>query len=281
MRKQLLTIVFLLVTVPAFAGRTVTSFPATEDFSGANSIADLIWAANGATVTRVQQSWRGGSDYCVKITPPTRIYGPQSPNGGYAALGRWENFNQPIITIAFAMKVGSTFYATSVDSGGGYQNKFIDVHGVGGVRTGILTTQRCGTQINEQFGVFQAHTSQIIYYNNCSNTGVKWRDGSSDYANQWIFINYTLDKTSNLAILRVWDQNGNFTGTNYISTPSNVTVNHTDFYIGGYYNRYHPNADINTYILIDDITLTNSAYPVNPPTGFISSLEEPKGLKVQ
>lgn len=279
--KKIIIVVssILLFMSTAWADKNIT-LPYTENFSGSNSLSGISWVVNGATASRVQQSWRGGSDYTAKLTPPTSL--SQGDNGTYGCLGRFVWTRTNTINIAFAVKIGPSYDATARRGTGNTQNKFIDVTYPGG-RSGILCLNQA-TLSNYVWALWQEPTNTQFYYNGRTTNGIDdWgassgqmmfddgNGGSLDYAGKWLWVNYIVTTTSQK--LYIYDRNGNYEGLYFeIST---VNSGSDGFYVGGYYNGYHPTADANTYILIDDLQVTNSATPQSPPEGFLTSISAP------
>ena len=266
---------------PVWAERNI-SFPHSEDFTDSDSIDDISWVVNGATIGRVAQSWRGGGNYCVKITPPTSTDGG---NGGYSAIGNFQGFSAATLNVSFALFIGTTYNDTAAADGGGLVNKFLDVHGAGS-RTGLFSLQNDGTDY--EFALMHSPTTVYWYYeadgtpgtNSGDATAVQFDSGSRDvdYAGEWIFVNYIISATSET--LYVYDRDGDITGE-YMTISSTAGENHTYFLIGGYYNSYHPTADANTYMLIDDLYITNAVTPHTVPTGFVGGEPEPPANAIQ
>ena len=133
--KNILVLMAILLTfsTPAFGERDV-SLPHTENFEGAWT--DIIWngIGNGSNITKAQQSWRGGSNYCARIDPPTCS---DCINGGYAALGQFLFPATNVLNVAFALNIGTTYSSSAEDVGGSLINKLIDLFNLT-VRTGNL-----------------------------------------------------------------------------------------------------------------------------------------------
>jgi hypothetical protein len=278
--KKILLICYIIASVSWFtanaaAERNIT-LPHREDFSSSSSIDDIIFviAERGATVTRVQNSWRGGGDYCARIDPPTCT---SCINGAYAALGSFHFTSTNTLNVAFALNVGTTYSSSAADVGGSLINKFIDIFNPSG-RTGLLGLNDRGNRNAHEFGIAAYPASSYYYYGTPPSTnndlrGIHFGEGigTNDYAGKWIWINYVVDHNTGRATLRIWDRNGNYS-SNYFSI-SNATVGATTEVrtIGGYYNESHPSRDNNSRLLIDDLVISNNIAEILPPEGFLSS----------
>jgi hypothetical protein len=266
----------------ADAGRTVT-LPHTENFSSSTSISDIAWVtvSNGGTVTRVQQSWRGSTDYCARITPPTGTSG--GTNGAYAALGAFSFPATNTINIAFALNVGTTYSSSAANAGGGLINKFIDIFGPGN-RSGLLGLNNRGACNRHEFGLLDANTEVYWYQGTSSATsnpncyGPSFgtgTGGTSDLGGKWIWLNYAVNHSTGVALLRIWDRDGNYSNTQIqIANATDRATNEVKT-IGGYYNEYHPTADGNSRMLIDDLTLSANTAAIMPPAGFVGGSTPP------
>jgi hypothetical protein len=270
MRTKLIVLLCLIFAAnPAIAERAI-SFPHTEDFTDSDSIDDISWisAGLGATINRVAESWRGGGNYCVKMTPPTS---QSSGNGQYCALGKFEFTTTTTVNISFAIYIGTSWSSTASTSA---ENKFIDVHHSGGTRIGILC-------INEpvgdhEWGLWHMTTAAIHHYDwyGEREDTILFGDGvgSTDYAGEWLWINYIISASTQE--IYMYDRNGDLTGE-YFSITNNASQSPSEFYIGGYYNSWHPSPDSNTYILLDDLVIQNGSSPQSPPSGFTDGSEDP------
>ncbi|MCB2173736.1 hypothetical protein KQH41_00565 [bacterium] len=266
----------------ADAARSVT-LPHTEDFSASNSVDDIAWVtvSNGGTVTRVAQSWRGSSDYCARITPPTSTSG--GINGAYAALGAFLFPDTNTINVAFALNIGTTYSSSAANAGGSLINKFIDIFGPGN-RSGLLGLNNRSSCNVHEFAILDANTEAYWYQGTSSPTtspncyGPYFGSGSggtADLAGDWIWLNYAVNHNTGVAILRIWDRDGNYSGTQIqISNATDRATNEVKT-IGGYYNEYHPTADANSRLLIDDLILSANTNTILPPAGFIGGSTPP------
>lgn len=276
--KKIITILIgcLLLAVPVNA-RNVT-LPHTEDFTDSDSIDDLAWASAGygATVTRVAESWRGGGNYCVKITPPTCTAETcDSGNGGYAAIGTFNFTATNIINIALALNVGTTYSSSAQNVGGSLINKFIDLFN--GTRSGLLGLNDRNDRNAHEFGLAAYPEAGYYYYGIPPHPyndlqGIHFGDGvgTDDYAGQWIWINYIVNYSTDRVSIAIWDRNGNYSSVYFYVDSATVSQTNEIRTIGGYYNESHPTADSNSRLLIDDLTITGSATEISPPDGFLS-----------
>jgi len=277
--KTLLAFLICISLVsPAHGDRAVT-LPHTEDFTDSDSIDDIIklTAGNGATVTRVAESWRGGGNYCAKITPPTcTIETCPDGNGKYAALGAFTFTATSTITVAFALNVGTTYSSSAANVGGSLINKFIDIFN-GSTRTGLFSINNRGSCGAHEIGLLNANTEAYFYYavppsNTPTCAGIHFGDGvgTGDLAGDWIWLNYTVNNTTGRVTARVWDRNGEYSYfTFYIDDASDGTTAEIKT-IGGYYNESHPTADENSRLLIDDLAISTGVDAILPPDGFVS-----------
>lgn len=260
-------------SLEAHAARTIT-FPHTEAFTSSSSLSDITWVVQGATASRVASSWRGGGNYCAKLTPPTSADGI---NGTYSCLGEFYFSDTNNLNISFAMYVGTTYHTTAVNAGGGRGNKFLDVH-LDTARTGILHLY-IGEYDYTVFGLWQMPSTAIYTYDGSTTDGIqnfgasanqyRFYNGSSharDLAGEWIWVNYILTTSSQKIYL--YTRDGTRSGL-YFEISSTASGGHDRFYVGGYYNHYHPSADANTFIMLDDLVITNSSTPQTVPTGFV------------
>lgn len=264
-----------------YAGRNIT-LPHTENFEASNSIDDIAWAGknnsgdNGARVTRVQSSWRGGGNWCLRIDSPTST---AYVNGGYAAIGAFHFPPTNTLNVAFALNVGTTYSRSAANVGGSLINKFIDIFNPT-ARTGLLGLNDRGIRNAHEFGIAAYPAASYYYYgtpphpdNDCR--GLHFGDGvgTNDYAGQWIFINYVVNHNIGRVLLRIWDRNGNYKSDYFYV--DNATVGPTSEIrtIGGYYNESHPSANQNSRLLIDDLIISNDTSVILPPDGFVTGDE--------
>jgi hypothetical protein len=132
------------------------------------------------------------------------------------------------------------------------------------------------------FGIMHSDTS--YWYEDLYGD---WRDKSPNYSpvkvgssglliGEWFCVEYELDFSNNTTTARIWNQSGTISGI-YITTANNSDT-HTTYIdiIGGYYNRVHLNQDANTYMLIDELKISNTY--IGPPIGFVGGDTTPPTL---
>lgn len=279
--KKLIVAIFLIFICISPAWSENITLPWTRDFSATDSVSVAAWLVNGATASRVAESWRGGGDYCAKLTPPTTGYSGVGTDGGYSALGRYIFSATSTINISFAIKVGTTFDQTAV-AGSGIQNKFIDVTTASSTRAGLLLMNK---RANPHFvwALWQLPTATNFYSDGSTTVGIDdWgaspnqitfyngTGGALDYAGRWLWVNYIITPTQER--IYVYDREGTRSGL-YFQISSTPEGNADAFYIGGYYNHSHPGADANTYIMLDDLSVNTSSTPQSPPAGFVTGVD--------
>ena len=233
--------------------------------SGDNWTADLRWVECGGTVTHVTAGcWSGG---CARITPPTSACTGGGINGGVACLGKFEGFSATRLNIRFLLKVGPTYYSSARNGGGSMINKFIDVHSNAGARFGIL-----GFQAGPGYSAFGVLTNPSQAYVYASPPSRGWIEDSpfrvSDSGNhggEWISVEYEIDGNTDTTSVFITEANGTQTT---ITAASANTGYMNDFYIGGYHNGYFV-SDPGTYMLIDELKISNSR--IGTPSGFTGS----------
>ncbi len=271
--KRIITLLIVSCTVAlanyGYADRNIT-LPHTEDFSRSNSIDDIRWvtSTSGGNVSRVQSSWRGGDDYCVRLDPPNINIGI---NGEYTALGNFLFPPTPVLTVAFALNVGVTYSSSAANVGGSLINKFLDTFN-GNIRTGLLGINNRGNCNAHEFGVM-TQTSDYEYFNGlapaCRSLHFGDGVGANDLSGKWIWVSYTLNHSTATVSLYVWDREGTFNGPLIVRNNARTTHTSEIRTLGGFFNELHPNRDTNSRLLIDDLTISSSTSPVSPPAGFV------------
>jgi len=282
MKKHFVIVISILfvfiVIAPALAARTI-SFPYELKFdSGDNWTADLAWEDCGGTVTHVTSGcWSGG---CAKITPPTSACAGGGINGAMASLGNFEGFSTERLNIRMLLKVGPTYYRSARNAGGGFENKFIDVHSSSGARLGILGFQAHYTSEGPPpntdyyaFGPSSNPTTQFLFASPPSRGAIEdspFRvSDTAHHGGEWICVEYEINTNADTTSVVITEANGNQTT---IRISSSNTGNMNKFYIGGYHNGFFvPNPD--TYMLIDELKVSNTY--IGPPPIFIGSAPTP------
>lgn len=272
MKRHLL--ILLILIWPGVAFGTAISGGETYNFEGSIGVdvREYPDTYGGEVVHNVDGSW-DGSD-CAEIIPPNNAQG--GDNGIYAALGDFTGFDWATINVSFAIKVGTTYNSTSVNSGGGHLNKFLDVFGATD-RTTLLTLRRwdpvyewCVLGDLDEYYHYDGDTTgsttggyngAILFDDGASGLGL----GDEDYAGTWLWVNFVATQTT--LSLYIYDRDGNYSGL-YYSVSYTAPENHTSFYIGGYYNSTHT-EDAGNHILIDNLHVTNDSTPHTVPTGFV------------
>jgi hypothetical protein len=288
MIKELLATLccFLLITAPAFGAITISSFPHSEDFSTSTNWSDTIYVMQGATAARVQQSWRGGGNYCAKFTPPDSGI----DNGGNWGLAGHTFSATANLSISFAFYVGTSVASTVASyAGGGTYWKFINVRGGGEWEAMVRFHQHPVNLFYELSAVQYNNDSQLMRCyddgggvpTDCENTGTVFMDdgnpdyygGTDDYAGQWMWINFVLTPTTQT--IYIYDRNGNRTGE-FITMTGGSSPNYDNFEVN-YANGQHRTQDANTYMMIDDLYITNTSTPHTVPDGFVGGSPTPTG----
>lgn len=273
MRKTLIVILsILLACSTAYAGRNIT-LPFEEKFdSGDTWTSDLLWVGNGGTGTHVASEgcWSGG---CAKFTPPTSAV---SMNGGVNGMGQFTGISTTRLNVRLLVKVGTTYYSTATNAGGGVGNKFF-IYLLDNASTrpmSIWQPNWIGEDV-DYFSPGACNGTECLYQ--CGGTpDCYWPDGddtftwkngvSGDYAGQWICMEFESDTSTGINTLYVWTQDGVLSGV-YMqhSRTGGGNINTIDM-IGGYYNHIHTN-DANTYIMFDELKISNTY--IGPPAGFV------------
>ena len=268
------TLVLLCLASVASAQRAIT-FPHTENFNSTGWLSDLPWTSNGGEVSRVEQSWHGGGDYCAKIIPPNSTGG--GINGDYASIGKFTFSSNAILNISFSIYLGTSLNSQVVNGGGGTYWKFVNVsNGTDWVAMGRFV----------QYSTY--YEPSIVDYGG-EQASVYWdgtADGGStggqtgrlflgtgsvnqyDRAGEWLWMNLIFNATSDETTVRIYTRDGDYSG-NYFVFPNGPAGNMSDFFIN-FFNGYFPARDANTYMLIDDLYVTNTASPHSVPSGFLT-----------
>ncbi len=263
-RITFLTIVFLMIASTAMAARNI-SLPFEERFDNGDTWThDLTWVACGGQATHYNSGgWQGGhADFKPPESPCTA-----GINGGMSTFGRLQGFSASQVNIRMLLRIGSTYYEDLRDGGGGYINKFIDVHGGTGHRYGILTINRGPGFL--ALGVLGDH--EVYRY----VTGGQWigdaefridENGSNAYTDEWICLEYEIRPADNTTRVYIWTQDGRYNGYQIVTNRTQSgPISMID--IGGYYNTYLVNNNSN-HLKFDDIRIDDSF--IGPPAGFLS-----------
>lgn len=263
-------IIIMIFSSAAYAGRII-SLPFEERFDNGDTWThDLSWLDCGASSRHYNTNgWNGGhADY--QPPPNACAGGGSNRNGGMSAFARLEGFSAPQLNIRFLIKIGPDYAEDLADGGGGKENKLIDVHGGSGHRFGVLSlnwTNQNGTYL--ALGTW-ADYSVVTY----TNAGRGWiedaefridENGSNQYTNEWICVEYEIRPSNNTQTIYVWTQDGAFSGPTVIATKTQSgNMSYAD--IGGYFNAYMPTVRDTNHLKFDEIKLDTSF--IGPPAGF-------------
>lgn len=283
------SIIIMIWTLPANAGRDITSFPFTENFNS-NNYSDLIWIDNGATHTwESTGGWQ--SSGAAKFTPPLAE--------GRAALGQFTRIREHLgditqLNVRFLVYYGSEY----VEHTHRY-NKLV-------IMNRIMPDNSPGVRpmlISRGYGTEEGSTSPATdlwrTLASCDGTVCNYEGG--DYSpdgtdslrigdapnfreEQWISVELEANTATGIIRTYVYTQDGQVGGlisTQQLgadarsSSPGGVW-DYVDL-IGGYFNGHragpvsggtivgHPES----YFKIDELEI-NSSY-IGPPAGFLSN----------
>jgi len=282
MKKPIILILFFSLVSVVYAGRDI-ELPFEEKFdSGDTWTADLAWVVNGATATHIPSSgcWSGG---CAKFTPPYEL--SVGGNGTYCGMGQFHFDATTQFNVRLLVKLGPTFIET-IDLDTSTINKFIIVEGTS--RLGILGLCAPSDAYEDPpslvgLGPSDGGSGGYVYTHDYGD----WRDGIpqnaefkigaiAGYINEWIAVEYELNSTTPHARMYIWTQDGVFNGeVIYLDTPAIPSATYIDI-LGGYYNTRHLNQDSDTYMMIDELKMSNSY--IGPPAGFGDSSKTLNGI---
>ena len=270
-------LLMLICPVHVLAGRNI-SFPFEESFdSGDVWRSDLCWVGGGATCSHLTSGcWSGG---CAKFTPPTATSG-QAMSG----LGSFDFIDgtHKRVNIRVLMKVGSTYHITSRSSGYNNQNKLIIVGRQDNGDRGMTIFERYYDGEPHYFTFGACRDNDCNYecggITNCWWPNSKDRFKSTDYLGQWFCLELEADLINKISKVYIWTQDGKLKGE-YKTFPITDTSAYSYIQIiGGFYNGYHV-ADSNTYVMFDELKISNTF--IGPPPGFLGGVPlAPNGLKV-
>lgn len=254
----------IICPVHGFAARNITIPYELKFDSGDDWTSDLRWVAGGATGTHVTSGcWSGG---CAKFTPPTSAQ-------TYAGLGAFSFSSQNHLNVRALVKVGSTYTSTAHADGYGTQNKFIIITPSGAGERGMTIFQA----YEDNYYTFGACNDNDCLYECGGTPGQYWPCGndafkSSDYPGEWFCIELEVDYPSDSSNVYIWTQDGKLNGLYKTSPLSASSAFNGIQIIGGFYNGYHT-SDSNTYVMFDEIKISNSY--IGPPAGFVEGKSAP------